>query len=286
MCSPGMTARDEVLAALATLGPGSTDAVTLLGHVRDLATFADQVQGELARLAGMLDAVDGAAEAGYSSTAAFLRHGCGRSSGRAGELVMTGRALRRLEATGKALMAGEISFDAAHIICRAADQITDGPTAEAAEEQMLAFARSRPLPGSGGPRSGPVRDDSGQATDDGPGTAGPDGEPGSDPGSDPADRPPAPRRRGHLPAWTPPSCGVSGKRSFTAPIRRPPRSGSGNGLSAATSRSGSRWKTPAPSPAPAGTPCRWRSSRPRCTRSGRRWAPRTPAPRRSGGWMG
>ena len=92
-------------------------------------------------------------------------------------------------------MAGEISFDAAHIICRAADQITDGPTAEAAEEQMLAFARSRPLPESDGPRSGPVRDDSGQATDDGPGTAGPDGEPGSDPGG------PA---TGPTPPWTSP----------------------------------------------------------------------------------
>src|SRR5271166_5628517 len=111
MCSPGMTARDEVLAGLAALGPGTTDAVTLLGQVRDLAGFIDRAQGELARLTGALDAVDGAAEAGYSSTAAFLRHACSRSAGRAGELVATGRALRALEATEKALISGAISFD-------------------------------------------------------------------------------------------------------------------------------------------------------------------------------
>ena len=117
MCSPGVTARDRVLAELAALGPpaadafrpGAADPVTLLGEVRELAVFADQIQGELARLAGVLDAVEGAGEAGYKSVAAFLRHACGRSPGRAGELVATGRALRRLEATGQALMAGGVN---------------------------------------------------------------------------------------------------------------------------------------------------------------------------------
>src|SRR5258707_618874 len=51
MCSPGVTARDEVLAGLAALGP-STDAVTLLGQVRDLAGLIDRARGQLARLAG------------------------------------------------------------------------------------------------------------------------------------------------------------------------------------------------------------------------------------------
>jgi hypothetical protein len=110
MCSPGVSVRDRVLAELAGLGTGSADAVTLLDQVRGLAGFTDRAQGELARLTGVLDAAGGAAEAGYSSTAAFLRHGCGRSSGRAGELVAAGRALRRLEATGTALMAGEVSL--------------------------------------------------------------------------------------------------------------------------------------------------------------------------------
>ena len=73
-----------MLAGLAALGPGTVDAVELLGQVRDLAGFIDRAQGELARLTGVLDAADGAAEAGYSSTAAFLRHACGRSAGRAG----------------------------------------------------------------------------------------------------------------------------------------------------------------------------------------------------------
>jgi hypothetical protein len=190
MCSPDVTARGKVLVDLAVLGPGSIDAVTLLGQVRDLATFADQVHGELARLTGVLDAIGAAAEAGYSSTAAFLRHGCGRSPGRAGELVATGRALRRLAATGQALMAGEISFDAAQVICRAAAQIADGATAEAAEEQMLAFARLQPLPG-------PDSDSPGTAGTggDGPGTAGTVGEPG-EPGE--------PGAAGPTPPWTVP----------------------------------------------------------------------------------
>ena len=34
--------------------------MTLLGEVRELAVFADQIQGELALLAGVLDAVEGA----------------------------------------------------------------------------------------------------------------------------------------------------------------------------------------------------------------------------------
>ena len=151
MCSPGVAARDRVLAELAALGPspadasgpGGVEAAGLLGQVRDLAAFADQVTGELARLAGALDACGGVAEAGYSSTAGFLRHGCGRSPGRAGELVAAGRALRRLAATGKALMAGELSFDAAHVICRAAGQIEDEAAALAAEELLLAAARNR-----------------------------------------------------------------------------------------------------------------------------------------------
>jgi hypothetical protein len=151
MCSPSETARDRVLAELAALGPspadacrpGGVEAVELLGQVRDLAAFADQVTGALARLAAALDAVDGAAEAGYSSVAGFLRHGCGRSPGRAGELVAAGRALRRLAATGKALMAGELSFDAAHVICRTAGQIEDDATALVMEELLLAAARNQ-----------------------------------------------------------------------------------------------------------------------------------------------
>ncbi len=190
MCSPDVTARDRVLAELAALGPGLTDAVTLLGQVRDLAGFADQVQGELARLAAALDAVDGTAEAGYSSTAAFLRHGCGRSPGRAGELVATGRGLRRLEATGKALMAGEISFDAAHVICRAAAQIP-GALREVAEEQLLAFARIQPADGPAPrpdhppeePGSGQARPACGQPEADS-GQAGPaSGQPEADTGT-------------------------------------------------------------------------------------------------------
>jgi hypothetical protein len=172
MCSPRRIARDEVLADLATFGPGVTDAVTLLGQVRDLAGFADQIQGELARLTAAVDAVDGASEAGYSSTAAFLRHACGRLPGRAGELVAVGRALRALAATEAALIAGDISFDAAHMICRTATEIADPGLARVAEEQMLALARfPEPEGQAAGPDSQPDPDGTGPDADEAPGPA-------------------------------------------------------------------------------------------------------------------
>src|ERR1700761_9012540 len=125
MNSNGTSARDRVLAELATLGPVGGDAVGLLAQVRELATFADQVQGELARLAGIVDGCGAYAQAGYTSAAAFLRHGGGRAPGRAGELVAVGRAYPRLPAVRAAVAAGQLSFDAAHVICRTAAQIDD-----------------------------------------------------------------------------------------------------------------------------------------------------------------
>ena len=227
MCSPGVTARDRVLAELAALGPvsadgcgpGGVDAAGLLGQVRDLAVFADQVSGELARLTGALDACGGVAEAGYSSTAGFLRHGCGRSPGRAGELVAAGRALRRLAATGKALMAGELSFDAAHVIWRAAGQIEDDAAALAAEELLLAAARNQrpdlahraaagqqPGPGHAPGEHAPP---GGQGSPDEPpsgepastGEQGPSGEHGRSGGQAPADEQALPDAAGPLGRW-------------------------------------------------------------------------------------
>jgi Domain of unknown function (DUF222) len=147
MRSGTVTARDQVLAELATPGPGPGDALSLLAQARELARFADQVHGELARLIGLIDATGAYAEAGYGSTAAFARHACGRAHARAGELVATGRALRQLGATRTALAAGRVSFDAAHVICRAVSQIGDQTLAAAAEQQMLDAATTG-LPGS------------------------------------------------------------------------------------------------------------------------------------------
>jgi hypothetical protein len=147
MGSTDVIARDQVLAELATLGTGTNDAVSLLSQTRDLATFADQVQGELARLAGIVDASGAYAEVGYTSAAAFLRYGCGRSAVHAGELVATGRARPRLRATAQALAEGRVSFDAAHVISRATTQIEDDTLAAAAEQQLLTAATTG-LPGS------------------------------------------------------------------------------------------------------------------------------------------
>jgi hypothetical protein len=147
MRSSTVTARDQVLAELATPGPASGDALGLLAQARELGRFADQVHGELARLIGLIDATGAYIQAGYGSAAAFVRHGCGRSLARAGELVATGQGLRQLDATRKALASGQVSFDAAHVICRAVSQISDQTLAAAAEQQMLAAATAG-LPGS------------------------------------------------------------------------------------------------------------------------------------------
>ena len=147
MNSNRAVARDRVLADLAALGPVPGDGLGLLVQVRQVAVFADQVLGQLARLAGLVDSTGAFTAAGYSSAAAFLRHGCGRSLGRAGELVATGRALARLRATAQALDQGQVSFDAAHVISQATAQIEDDALAAAAEQQMLTAAATG-LPGS------------------------------------------------------------------------------------------------------------------------------------------
>jgi Domain of unknown function (DUF222)/HNH endonuclease len=147
MRSRNVTARDQVLAELATPGPAPGDALGLLTQARELARFADQVHAELAQLIGLIDATGAYTHAGYGSAAAFVRHACGRAHARAGELVATGRAMRQLEATRQALAAGRVSFDAAHVICRAVSQISDQTLGAAAEQQMLAAATTG-LPGS------------------------------------------------------------------------------------------------------------------------------------------
>jgi hypothetical protein len=185
MGSTDVIARDQVLADLATLGTGTNDAVSLLSQTRDLATFADQVQGELARLAGIVDASGAYAEVGYTSAAAFLRYGCGRSAVRAGELVAIGRARPRLRATAQALAEGRVSFDAAHVISRATTQIEDDTLAAAAEQQLLTAATTG-LPGSRSAAEAAARCDTESGETDGASEAacGPgDGQPSS-----PADR--------------------------------------------------------------------------------------------------
>ena len=131
MCSPQRTARDQVLDELSGVDPGALGADALMGHVRSLSTFIDQATGELARLTGALNTAGGAAEAGHLSAAAFLRGACGKTAGKAGELAATGRGLRARPATAKALAAGDISFDHAVIITRAAGQVSDDTPADA-----------------------------------------------------------------------------------------------------------------------------------------------------------
>ena len=125
MCLPEQSARDAALAELARLDPTTLDAAALMGQITDLAAFISQAQGQMSRLTATLDATGGAAEAGHKSASAFLRTRCGLAPGRAAAVVATARGLRELEATEKALHAGEISFDQAQVIIQAATGLGD-----------------------------------------------------------------------------------------------------------------------------------------------------------------
>ena len=138
MCLPEQTARDAALAELARLDPASLDAASLMSQITDLATFISQAQGQLSRLTATLDTTGGAAEAGHKSASAFLRTRCGLAPGRAAAVVATARGLRDLEATEKALHAGEVSFDQAQIIVQATTGL--GDAAGQAEQVLLDHA--------------------------------------------------------------------------------------------------------------------------------------------------
>jgi hypothetical protein len=138
MCLPEQSARDAALAELARLDPAALDAACLMDQIGDLARFISQAQGQLSRLTATLDATGGAAEAGHKSASAFLRTRCGLAPGRAAGVVATGRGLRDLEATEKALHAGAISFDQAQVIVRVAGDL--GETAAQAEQVLLDHA--------------------------------------------------------------------------------------------------------------------------------------------------
>ncbi len=125
MCLPGQSARDVVLAELARVDPAAADAVSLMGQIADLAAFISQAQGQLTRLAARLDATGGAAEAGHKSVPAFLRTRCGLAPGRAAAVVAAARGLADLQATEKALQAGEVSFDQAQIIVQATSGLSE-----------------------------------------------------------------------------------------------------------------------------------------------------------------
>ena len=138
MCLPEQSARDAALAELARLDPAALDAASLMAQITDLTTFISQAQGQLARLTGTLDTTGGAAEAGHKSASAFLRARCGLAPGRAAAVVATARGLRDLEATEKAVHAGQISFDQAQVIIQAATGL--GEAAGLAERVLLDHA--------------------------------------------------------------------------------------------------------------------------------------------------
>jgi hypothetical protein len=127
------------LAELARLDPAALDAACLMDQIGDLATFISQAQGHLSRLTATLDATGGAAEAGHKSASAFLRTRCGLAPGRAAAVVATARGLAGLEATQKAVDAGTVSFDQAHVIVQTTAGLGED-TAAIAERALLDHA--------------------------------------------------------------------------------------------------------------------------------------------------
>ncbi len=140
MCLAEQSPRDAALAQLAGLDPAMLGAAALMTQITDLATFISQAQGQLARLAGALDASGGAADAGCKSASAFLRARCGLSPGHAAAVTTTARGLRGLDATREALAAGVISIDQAQIITRTTGGLDDTDAATLAERVLLDHA--------------------------------------------------------------------------------------------------------------------------------------------------
>lgn len=137
MCSPDESATDAVLAATAAIDPHQLDGGALLRAVADLSAFIGRLNGELARLTGVLDRRGDVAADGYTSAGAFLRAACGLSAGHAGQLVAVARALRNLPATADALAAGIVSFDKAHVIARTVADIEDPVAVRTGEGVLL-----------------------------------------------------------------------------------------------------------------------------------------------------
>jgi Domain of unknown function (DUF222) len=135
MCLAEQSPRDAALAELAALDPAALDAAGLMRQISDLASFISQAQAQLTRLAGVLDATGGAAEAGHRSASAFLRNQCRVSAGHAAGIIATARGLRHLDATEKALHTGDISFEQAQLITRTVASLDTGAAPHA--EQIL-----------------------------------------------------------------------------------------------------------------------------------------------------
>jgi hypothetical protein len=75
MCFPERSAREAALAEMASLAPQALDATGLMQQITDLSTFISQAKGQLAKLAGALDASGGAAVSWRGSQAWVSRPG-------------------------------------------------------------------------------------------------------------------------------------------------------------------------------------------------------------------
>lgn len=134
MSNVSATAGDP-LRHLAGIDPAGLPASALVEELVAAARYADQLAGEILRLLAELDASGGGEAVGCASTTHFVRQFLRMLPHNAGQTVETARALRRREATRRALADGTISLDHATVITQATEKLS--PAHAAAAEPVL-----------------------------------------------------------------------------------------------------------------------------------------------------
>jgi hypothetical protein len=124
---------DDLVAAfrrLTTVAVDDLDSGALGEGIVAISGLVDGLQGERARWLRPFEQRNGHRDDGAVSIVAWTAHRCHLSPGAAAETVTTARHLAALPETAQALRAGQIGFQHAAVIARAADDLGDEPVGE------------------------------------------------------------------------------------------------------------------------------------------------------------
>jgi hypothetical protein len=138
MFGSAMARFEEGLALLSSEDLGPIAPVDLGCHIKQIRGFIDRLEAQCARRVELFDRERGFASTADSSTTSWLRNNCHLSGFSADRHLKLARQLPELEATQKALVAGEIGIEHALEIARATDDIGVG-----AEAELLSAAREK-----------------------------------------------------------------------------------------------------------------------------------------------
>src|SRR5216117_219381 len=126
------------LERLATQDLGPLDPVVLGSDIKQLSGIIDRLEAQRARRIEQFDRDRGFGPSGDTSTTSWLRNHCHLSGFSADRQVKLTRQLPELEATQKALEAGQIGIEHALEIARATDDI-----GVQVEPELLAAAKQK-----------------------------------------------------------------------------------------------------------------------------------------------